>query len=146
MMYCHFRSVDNLHHVCTVCGKPLTTRFTQSQAKMARARLCGSKHAVQPVSKGPGDYLHEPINAAVMAEVCRRWHDDPAIRTKEEITEIIRRYPPRCGRPEQVKKYADYALVRHAWMVPDWGKDPDPKLWTDAASLLDPEDGEPQDH
>ena len=97
-MYCHFRSVDNLHHVCTVCGKPLTTRFTQSQAKMARARLCGGKHAVQPVSKGPGDYLHDLIlrwtgEGMTLGCDCKAWitkmNDWGPSGCREHLDEIV---------------------------------------------------------
>jgi hypothetical protein len=67
--------------------------------------------------------------SAVWEEVRDRWKDEPGIRTLEEIAEILRRWPPRCGRPERVKMYVDYALNRHAWFVGEWGKEPDPKLW-----------------
>jgi hypothetical protein len=68
--------------------------------------------------------------AAVWEIVNAQWKDDPAIRTKKEIAEIIRRWPPKCGRPDAVQKYADYALHRHAWMMHVWDDEPDPKLWT----------------
>lgn len=68
--------------------------------------------------------------SAVWEIVNAQWKDDPAIRTKQEIAEILRRWPPKCGRPEKVRKYADYALNRHAWITPDWGKEPDAKLWS----------------
>jgi hypothetical protein len=136
-MNCTFHTNDGINHVCMVCGKPLRTHFVHAPARIVRMCTGRPSNPVSVASKGPASTLHNSIKAAVMAEVRRRWQDHPSLRTMEEIATLLDRYPPKCGKPGRVERYASYLLARYAWLMPDWGMEPDPAFWTPREELTE---------